>query len=430
MPILYDTTGADLAKATRLARELYLIDPSRADWRRTYLTAMLQAAKLRVGLERPLPTGEGTSYSVAAYYGADLMDDLLSHALADDYVPAATAAAQILGDIGSATLLVRGGGTPSPLARAAGHSDSRLRFAAIEAIMKLAPGQPFAGSSNVTGGLGYFARSYGVPRVLIAHPNSAEAATLAGLAAALGYEVDTATNGRDAFERAVSSPDYDFALVHSAIERPEVDYLVAQFRRDKRTAALPIGIVAPLEDLERVEAFARITPRCAAFIQPDSPDTMRIRAGDLLARSGRWHLSAAERKAHAVAALDWLARLAAHPQNVFEVYKQEPAVDAALYVPDLSTRASAVLGELGTTSAQHSLLELVNLETQPLEARQAAAAAFARNVDQFGLGLSRDEIMRQYDLYNGNAGRNGDTHVVLTMVLDAIERKPLAAAGK
>jgi hypothetical protein len=83
-----------------------------------------------------------------------------------------------------------------------------------------------------------------------------------------------------------------------------------------------------------------------------------------------------------------------------------------------------------TATAQRSLLELADLETQPPEDRMAAVEGFARAVRQFGLRLSRDEIMHQYDLYNANAGRNGDTHAVLTAVLDAIERKPAAAGGQ
>ncbi len=430
MPVEYDQTGAELAKATRLARDLVLIDPSRADWRRQYLLATLQAAKLRAGLSRPLASGETTAYGVAAYYGADIVDDLLAHAMADGYIPAATGAAQILGDIGSSALLIRGGARPSPLADAAGHPDGRLRFAAIEAIMKLESGQAFAGSSAVANGLGFFASSFGVPRVLVAHPNSAEAQTLAGLAAALGYETDIATNGREAFELAVRWPDYDFALIHSHIDRPEFDHLVGQLRRDRRPSLLPLGLVAPADELQRVGDFAHRTPRAEAFVQPENEAQMKVRASQLLDRAGRWHLSAAERKAQATAALDWLAELAARPQRVFDVYRQEPAVVAALYMPELTTRATAVLAELGTATSQRSLLELADLPTQPLVAREAAAAAFARNVEQFGLRLTRNEIMHQYDLYNSNAGRDGETHSVLSTVLDAIEPKNRPAGGR
>ncbi len=57
MPVVYDQTGAALAKATRLARDLYMLDTQRGDWRRLYLTAMLQAAQVRRGLGQPLSAG-------------------------------------------------------------------------------------------------------------------------------------------------------------------------------------------------------------------------------------------------------------------------------------------------------------------------------------------------------------------------------------
>jgi HEAT repeat protein len=429
MSVAYDATGAALARAVRLARELYAIDPANAARRRLYLTAMLQAAKFRGGLDKPLATGPGTAYAVAAYYGPEVIDDLLGHAIAERYIPAATAAAQILGDIGSAALLARGGAQPSPLAQAAAHADRRLRFAGTAAIMKLAPSEPFAGSSQVTSALGFFARSYGVPRILIAHPRSEEAQTMAGLAAALGYATDMATNGRRAFELAVSSPDYDFALVHSAIDRPRVDDLVAQLRRDRRTALLPIGLIATLDDMDRVERFARDTTRAVALLQPRSDAEMKLYAGQVLARGGRWHVSAAERRSQAIAALDWLVALAERPKGVFDVYSQQAAVEGALYVPELSPAAAAFLGELGTATAQRSLLELADLATQGPEARQAAATAFARSTGEFGLLVTRDEILHQYNLYNANAGHNADTHAVLSAVLDAIERKNAPTGG-
>ena len=55
-----------------------------------------------------------------------MVEDLLGQAIAQGYIPAATAAAQILGEIGSAELLSRGSSAPSPLALAAQSADRRL----------------------------------------------------------------------------------------------------------------------------------------------------------------------------------------------------------------------------------------------------------------------------------------------------------------
>src|SRR5262249_17913168 len=163
-------TAASLARATRLARDLHVADPANAAHRRLYLMALLQAVKFRVGLDKPLLTGIGTAYAVAASQRPELIENLLSEALSQGYLPAAPGAAQVLGDIGSAALLMHGGAKPTPLAQAAGSADRRLRFAAVEAIVKLKPRSPFAGSSHVCDALGFFVSSQGTARVLVAHP--------------------------------------------------------------------------------------------------------------------------------------------------------------------------------------------------------------------------------------------------------------------
>jgi len=425
----YDTTGASLAEAVRLARALHELEPSDPARRRLYLMTLLATAKHRLGPDKPLPGGKGTARAAAEYYGAAAVADVLADALANGYLGAAAAAAEILGDIGSPAMLTSGGAAPCPLALAAVSPDRRLRYAATSAILKLKPRTPFAGSSQVAESLGFLASSYGIPRVLVVHPRGDQAQSIAGLAAGLGYEADAATNGRQAFELATSSPDYELVLIHSAIDRPRADELVAQLRRDKRTAALPIGLMAPEDDLARVERFARAVQPAAAFLQPMRPEEMKIFVEQLSALVAPHQASAAERKAQATAALDALAAISAQAQQVFDVRRQEPAVTRVLYVPELSKRAAQVLGNLGTASSQRSLLDLAGLATQPLESRQAAAAAFARSVRKFGILMSRDQIMAQYDLYNANAGRNSETHEVLSEILDAIEQKGEAAAS-
>ncbi len=94
-----------------------------------------------------------------------------------------------------------------------------------------------------------------------------------------------------------------------------------------------------------------------------------------------------------------------------------------LFVPELNTRAATVLGDLGTAKAQQSLLDLAGLAAQPIDTRNAAAAAFAHSVKRHGILLTSDEILRQYDLYNTNAGSDPETHAVLGAILDAIESK-------
>jgi len=421
VPTTLDASGAALATAERLAQTLHEAVPEDGAYRRLYALALLENSKRQGGLDKPLPQGEGTPYAVAAAWGPDVLDDVLATAIAENYLSAATAAAQILGDIGTADLLDRGT-NPSPLSQAARHADRRLRATAIQSILQLHPTRPFAGSSHVADGLGFFASSYGTPRVLIVHPLSREAQKVAGLAREAGYEADIATNGRQAFDLAVRSPDYEFILIHSAIDRPPVDELLAQFRRDRRTSPLPVGIMAPWEDLERMRKFTRDMPRTETVLQPQHPPEMQITTEQLLERAGRGYVPAAERKTQAIAALEALATLGESNQRLFDLIRQEPAVLQVLYVPELTARAVTVLARLGTSKSQSSLLELADQGAQPLVARQAAVAALDQSIRKFGILLTRDEVLHQYDLYNANAGRDPDTHQVLEAVIDALER--------
>jgi hypothetical protein len=400
-----------------------MLDPDNAARRRLYLIALLQEAKLAAGLDKPLANGPGSAYATAASQGPQAIEAVLVSAMAEGYIPAATAAAQILGDIGSVDLLARGGAQPSPLAHAANHADRRLRFAATDAILKLKPTEPFAGSSHVTEGLGFFAGSYGLPRILVAHPLSAEAGKVAGLARTLGYEADIATNGRQAFELAVASPDYELIFIHSAIDRPPADELLAQLRRDRRTAMLPVGFIAPVDRLERMQNFARRAGRSIALLQPQNEAEMRILVGDVLAHAGRSYVTAAERKAEAIAALDWLVSLAQSPQKVFDAGPLEPSIVGLIYLPEVAPRVIELLGDMGTDKSQRALIELADTAAQPVAMRKAAVAALARSVRRHGILLTTDEIIRQYDIFNTNAGQNPETHEVLGAVLDVIEHK-------
>jgi CheY-like chemotaxis protein len=289
--------------------------------------------------------------------------------------------------------------------------------------MKLKPSEPFAGSSWVTEGLGFFAGSYGSPRILIAHPLSAEAGTLAGLAAAMGYEADVATNGREAYELAVKSPDYELVLIHSAIDRPPLDELLAQLRRDRRTALLPVGFMAPLDSLERVSEFARRAGRAEAFLQPQKEEEMKLYVGDVLLRAGRWHVPNEQRRAQALEALEWMIALDHSHNRVFDVSSLEPAIVPLLYVSDVAPRAAELLAEIGTDKTQRALLEVADAAAQPLAMRKSAVAALARSIRDHGILLTSDEIALQYDIYNDNAGRDAETHEVLGEVLDVIEHK-------
>ena len=82
----------------------------------------------------------------------------------------------------------------------------------------------------------------------------------------------------------------------------------------------------------------------------------------------------------------------------------------------------------GTHSSQRSLLELSIERLNRSTSRQAAALAFGESVRRFGVRLTKDEILRQYDRYNQSQLEDRPTQELLGGVLDAIEL-PIQSRG-
>ena len=109
---------------------------------RLALLARLTAAKLDQDLDQPLPAGAGMAHYAATAAGADAVEQALAAAMAEDNPIAAAAAAEILGEIGSAELLTRPGPHISPLAAALQSPSRRVRFTALKTVIQIAPTTP------------------------------------------------------------------------------------------------------------------------------------------------------------------------------------------------------------------------------------------------------------------------------------------------
>jgi hypothetical protein len=425
-PKTYHHDDAQAVLAARLARDLHLATPGNVEHRQIYLTAMLKAAALVTGRDKPLATSAGSAFDIAATFKADAVEAVLADALKNNQPEAAAAAAQILGQIGTPELLYRNQPQPSPLAQAARHRDPRVRFSAAEAIVHLKPTQPFAGSSYVPEALGYFAGSSGQRRVLVAHRSIERARVLAGELAALGFEADVAGSGRDLMRMAVTSPDYEMLFISMTIDRPTVSYLLQEIRRDTRTSQVAVGLLATEASYRRAERIARSDSVSVALPWPPTPGSGEYyakRMGRLLERN---QVEADVRLERAKRSLELLAELADgsdERQSIYNLARQQPSMLRAVLVPQLSESASAVLGKLGTPAAQRKLIDVASQTLFPLSARRHAARAFSESVRKHGVLLTKDEILRQYERYNASEKLSKETQIVLALVLDSIESK-------
>lgn len=464
VPRRYPASEAGAVLAAALARDLYALAPDDPAYRRLYLEAILGAAKIQTGLHLPLPRGEGTAHAAAAALGSAAVEDALYHALEQDRVPAAIAAAEVLGDVGSTATVHSGSPAPAPLVAALAHPNQRIRFAAAEAIAKLDPIHPFPGAGRYIATLARFARTEALPRVLVAHPRSGVSQTLAGLLTQMGYEAEAAYTGRAAYEMASRHPDYAFLLLTDALNDPPVDQLVQLLRQDFRTANLPLGVLYRIEvepirytqdTFEQLEAATRTgdpvpglyykegrlldarriaagDPRTEVFPQVYEPATLEPVARRLVDLAGGDFVTPPERIHFARVALDALGRYAADPVTYayLNVVSVEGSLIKAVNQTELALPALHALGLLGSAAAQRTLVNTASQNALPLEMRQAAAAAFAVAVARQHLQLTTREILLQYDRYNLSEHLDPETQAVLGSVLDTLEgggEEPAAA---
>jgi HEAT repeat protein len=421
--------GEDAARvaAGQAASELYRLRPDNAEYRRLYLTAALSSAKVIAGLDRPLPAGPGTIREIAKNLGAEAVEDVLVFALKDGHFAAAIGAVEVLGDFGDPGLLASTDGNPRPLAEALRHSNRRVRAAAADAIMRIDPTEPYAGSSLLPETLGFLAGTTGLRRALVGHPRPSEAQTVVGMLNDIEFDGEPAFTGRDTFLKAVQSPDYEFLLISDGLDRPTVTELLQMLRRDRRTASLPIGIMARVERLDTLKDQMSFDPLTEVFPIPQDDTSMNFNVRRLLARGGRHLVPTQERLTQAAAALGHLAKLAADGEKyaIYDVLRQQNSVAAALYVPELSLAAAKVLGEIGSPDAQQALVDFASRPTLPIEQRRAAAAAFAAAAEARSVLLTTAAIDRQFERYNASEALPVETQQVLGSILDTIEHPPL-----
>jgi CheY-like chemotaxis protein len=243
---LFDPIAAPLLLAARLGSELTAIAPENRQYRLLHLVASLESAKAESGWDQPLPSGTGTAFDFAKK-NLDMSEEVLRYSLDRGHVGSAIAALEVMGGAGDASFLRSSGGQPREVAKALRHPNRRVRFAALQAVLQIAPQSPYAGASYLPEALGYFARTAGTRRVLIGHPRPEISQSMAGIFLELGIDSDVTSTGREALQLARRNSDYELVLLSDALDNPNIQEQVQQFRREPLTAKLPIGVLARTE---------------------------------------------------------------------------------------------------------------------------------------------------------------------------------------
>ena len=413
--VAHQSTPEDASRvvAARLAYDAHVLAPDDHEIGLLYVTTRLDATDADGNLDVPFFEDRWSS--------AKAFDEVLDYAIRHDHAHAAAWAAWLLGKSGKADELLYQGDKPSALARALQQPDRRLRMAALEAIVRLQPTKPFAGSSYVPGALAFFAGSSGVRHALVAGPNAERIRDLTGLVAAAGFQTDAVTNGKDLLRLATQSPDYEVAFIDVSMSRPDASLLLQELRRDPRTALLPVGLIARDGYLEQATRLSDADPMSKAFARPQDVEAMRWQLGQLATLAPQEAADFKTRQQQAAESLDLLAELSRTSGKLYDLRRVQDAVLVALYNPKLSVKAAAVLANMNSPESQRALVDLASRFVQPLEVRQAAAKAFRENTQKHGILLTTDEIREQYGRYNDSEKQDAASQKVLSLILDCLE---------
>lgn len=421
-PVFTSRPAAEAIEVERgqLAEALVALDPENPEFQIAAWTGRLALAQLSRTSDSPLAPSDVAAETPSV----ETLESILRSQLTLPRPLAGIAASDMLSELGSETLLLSRSGEPAALVEALHHSDRRLRFAAVRAILRLNPTRSFPGSNRVIETLCWFAKGTGAPRIAIGHPVRSGISDLTGSLADLGIAAEGATRGRELFELATSHPDFEAILISDALDTPECLELVQQLRKDPRTAELPVALLARVETMERARRIATEETRMVAQPWPGSAEFVRLGLDELQAVSEGRVVAGEERARQAQAAIALLETAVSHPQvfDFEDLYAQEALLLELTTSGSVGPEALRVVAALATPQAQLSLVEMIGNSLLSIEVREAAADAFSQAVDRRGLLLTTREIRRAYDRRNAAAEEDSRSQAVLDRMLDTIER--------
>lgn len=310
---------------------------------------------------------------------------------------------------------------PSPVVEALRRPDRRVRFFAATAVLQHAEDCHFAGASWLGETVRFFLSSEGKSRALIATANTPEAMSLAGFLIQLGFEVDVARSGREAFRLLTNSPDFELAFLDLGIDDPPVDTLVQQLATDCRSALVPLGIWARAGTLDRARQVATRSPLAQAFSRPHSPESLKWQVDQLRQLSRGGLLTCDERRWVAQTLMQQLVTDVNRTNRLMSLSRLEPTLTLQLQYPERATAALTLLGAIGSATAQASLLQFASRQSVDEPLRREAVRVFAETVARHGILLTTKQIERQYELYNQLGPTSPVDREILGAILDAIE---------
>lgn len=420
--------------------------------RRLYLMTLFDRTAHLNGLDEPLDPENGSLKDELDDLKISDLEQILDQAIEKEHYGAAKVAATLIGkqiadeENPARKLLNSKEGKPRSIVRAVACPDRRVRFAALESIMSVKPDSPYPGSSFVAEALDWFSRADGRRILIAAHPKYSEAAKSAGHFIGLGYQNDLVANGKEAMQKAASSPDVEMMLVDMKCTGPTVPILVQEMRKDSRTHHIPIAIqsddpkvldAAPnlqtTQALPSMERFDRLNPgnslaSSLSQIYPTvrSDDQAKWIEQDLLRKTGAEPIPPAIRLEQAKKSLQWLEEIVKASQEGKKVYHFENfdnIIQDALSSDFRLEQGLKLAAVVPSGAIQSAIYELIADSLYPMELREKAFECFKQSIDRFGVLIRGKQAQRLYDRYNASEHEPQETQELLGKTIDLIESK-------
>ena len=418
--------------AYRLARALSRANP---EDQHVLLEAatLLQFEKLNGGLDQPLNDNVRSQFNELIdkqkknIDAPDFIEAVFELAIEQGYVPGAIGAAEVLAQKSltqeeGASLIARRGAAPHPLITAANHQDRRLRMAACNAILALSEMHPFVGTSIVSDALSYFAASEGKRRVLIADNRASRRRAMASMLKEVGYLPDVYTTGRTAIAAAQRQPDYIGAFISFTIGPRTVQDILHELRTDSKTAGLPIAILVDPRNEVQAENLVADDPLAEIFFMPENAQMAGRDMEQLIRLAGDRFVTEKERLQQAKVAIEVFGKLMQQAGISYNPAIWEPILAKSLAFEELAPNATGVLSQLKTPSAQSILVEAASNLHLPMITRKISAEAFAKSIENHGIGLSTAQIQQQKAEYDATDGGNPEEKAIHWSILESIKK--------
>jgi len=276
---IFITDGEDVASryfAEKFARFATCLAPQKPTYRQLWLVAFFDLKGAEMGSDNSITLDENLLQAMLAGLTIDDVESALRFAMQQGKPIAARVAAELMGEFSDVEVVIYKRGSQSALVKAAGFSDRRVRFAALQSIIKLQPNRSYPGSSTVSQSLVYFTRATGKKRAVVVAPWLGEATSLATLLDPLGYTSEAATTGRQAMQLAISSADTELMMLDVRTPSSNVEFLIQDMRSDNRTHDVPIAVLAAGWVVSRAERASYGDNRIGARDVQDTKNSFTI----------------------------------------------------------------------------------------------------------------------------------------------------------